>query len=194
MSKKLPGLLVTTIFLTACFGGGSTLENGVVESDHLTAQIPEGWHVVDQSLEEGDWLYIEGEDGGIHNITVFNLEFFVGIPNAETVKKYTPLQLLEASFESISTEVATIPESPWKNFELNETPVAGKFKELDSAQGSFSVDEFVPALQATQRRQLRRVLLFVGDEVVLVVFSVPAEDFEQRVGEFGQFLDGLEFK
>ncbi len=192
MSYKLPGLFIASLLFVSCTGGG--LADNVFENDHLIAEIPAGWTVVDSSLQEGDWLYLEGDDGGISNITVFNLEFFVGVPNKETVEQYFPLKLVEMSFESISAEIEQTNISPWENFEVVEFPVSSKFKGLDSAQGAFAVDEYISALEAVQRRQLRRVLVFKEDEIIIIVFSVPMEDFAQKVPEFDRFLEGLNFK
>jgi len=170
------------------------LEDNHFENQHISATIPEGWNAYPTDPKDSTIIYLE-KDNGMANISIDNYQDFNRIPNSQTIKQFTPEEILKTRFESIEEMILENPDINWSNFRVNESVTTTDFKGLPAAEGSFIVDENILGERKETERIIERIVIFTNDDLYNIVFA--ATDSTQHPIEkieFDKFLENLTIK
>ncbi len=191
---KIIYLMMFLPFLSSCD------KNHKIENDYVITSIPEDYHdVTDKS--KNDILYVvkfqnfndKANNGGLQSIlSIDNIQDLTILPNSQTVKEFTPIEILTSRLKIIEEETRN-PDFGWKNFQIMEQPKEINFKGYKAAESTFTVTEKYQG--QTIDRKIKRMVVFVKNDLWNIVIA-PRETstYNDELKEFENILNNMKIK
>lgn len=188
-TKFLCSLLLCLPLLTSCS------KSYEIENQYVTATVPYAYQDLTDFVQN-DVLYLDSYKlNGLESIfAIDNIQDLLIQPNSQTILEDTPVEVLARRLRSIERE-SHEPDFPWKNFKILEEPKAITFKGRPAAEATFDVVEYVNRLDDTISKRVKRLVIFVDDDLWNIVLA-PSESkyYKDEMEIFETILESLEIK
>lgn len=182
-------LLFFSMFLVSCS------KSYEIENQYVTATVPYAYQDLTDFVQN-DVLYLDSYKlNGLESIfAIDNIQDLLIQPNSQTILEDTPVEVLARRLRSIERE-SHEPDFPWKNFKILEEPKAITFKGRPAAEATFDVHEYVNRLDDTISKRVKRLVVFVDDDLWNIVLA-PSESkyYKDEMEIFETILESLEIK
>lgn len=182
-------ILCFSIFLVSCS------KSYKIDNPFVTATAPYAYQDLTDRVQN-DILYLDYlKFDGLESIfAIDNIQDLLIQPNSQTILEDTPVEVLARRLRSIERE-SHEPDFPWKNFKIVEAPKAITFKGRPAAEATFDVHEYVNRIDDTISKRVKRMVVFVDDDLWNIVLAPSKLQFYKEEMEiFETILESLEIK
>lgn len=189
LSHPVAILFLCLLVLTSCS------KSYEVDNQFVTATVPYEYQDLTDFVQN-DVLYLDSfKLNGLESIlSIDNTQDLTIQPNSQTILEDTPVEVLARRLRGIERE-SHEPDFPWKNFKLVEAPKSITFKGRPAAEATFDVVEYVKRLDKTISKRVKRMVIFVDDDLWNIVLA-PSESkfYKDEMEIFETILESLQIK
>ncbi len=179
-------------FLPLFFGCNKTSK---INNKYLTAIVPENYADI-TNPKEHDILFLDNSlKNGLESVfSIDNTQDLTIQPNAQTIKEFTPKQILDKRLRSIEEETKA-SNCNWQNFKLQDLHKTFVFKNKKAAEATFTVDENVNGSGRIVRRKIRRMVIFTENDLWNFVLAPSEYDrYNEEMKVFDKILESITIK
>jgi hypothetical protein len=166
-----------------------------INNKYLTALAPKDYVDITH-FERNEVLFLDQVlKNGLESIfAIDNITDLTIQTNAESIKTFTPSEILLNRLKSIEEETQE-PNCGWSHFVMTNAPKAILFKGYKAAEATFSVEENVNQTGKIIKKKIKRMVVFTENDLWNIVLA-PSElaNYENEMAQFNLILESMQIK